>query len=126
MEDIYLESSDYTPRVVLNRTDNIIEFTGKSYPSNTFEFFDPIMKWLKEYIKISQDEVTVVKFNLIYINSSTNQVLFEIFDLFYEEKRENLKIIFFNDHDEDDYEEDELFEDLSEEFPDLDIQLVRG
>lgn len=122
MESLFIKQSEYTPNVILDLDKNLIEFEGKCYPNNAFDFFEPIMNWLKEYIETYKDSLSTINIKLIYINSSTNQILFEIFDLFNDNKASNTKVYFYVDKEDED--EIDMYEDFKEEFPDLDIQIA--
>ena len=121
MKNINLEETTYTPRVVLDAKNHLIEFEGKCYPNNSFEFFNPITTWLEEYIETISDEKITMNMQLSYFNSSTNQILFIIFDLFAEKCPNNLTVNWFCEEKiSSDYED---YEDFSCEFEDINFQL---
>ena len=124
MDDILLEQSDNSPKVVMNQEKGFIEFEGKSYPENTFAFYRPITEWLKQYFKYYMDEkkVTIMNFKFLYFNSATTQIIFEILDIVEEFNVENIKIYWFYEEDNKNGLED--YEDYSEEFPMLNIKAV--
>jgi len=124
MENILLEETDNSPKVILNQEEALIEFEGKSYPENTFSFYRPITEWLKKYFKycIQTDKTTVINFKFLYFNSATTQIIFEILDIIEESQSDNLKIYWFYDKDNKNGFED--YEDYSEEFPSLNIEAV--
>ena len=122
MNDILLEQSENTPKVIMSQDKGLIEFEGKSYPENTFAFYRPITEWLKEYFKSYTDEnkLTTVNFKFLYFNSATTQIIFEILDIFQDSNNKNIKIYWFYDKENRNGLED--YEDYSEEFPALNIE----
>jgi len=122
MNDILLDQSESTPKVIMNQEKGLIEFEGKSYPENTFAFYRPITEWLKEYFKNFTDEhkQTTVNFKFLYFNSATTQIIFEILDIIQDSNIKNIKIYWFYDKENKNGLED--YEDYSEEFPELNIE----
>jgi len=122
MNDILLEQSENTPKVIMSQAKGLIEFEGKSYPENTFAFYRPITEWLKYYFNNhpNENEVTTVNFKFLYFNSATTQIIFEILDIFQDSNIKNMKIYWFYDKENKNGLED--YEDYSEEFPALNIE----
>lgn len=124
MDNIFLEQRDNSPKVIMDKDRAFIEFEGKSYPENTFAFYRPITEWLKWYFKYHNDDtkITTINFKLLYFNSATTQIIFEILDIVEEAKSKNIKINwFYNKENQNGYED---YEDYSEEFPQLNIEAV--
>jgi len=119
---IEIEGSENSPKVILNFKEGKIEITGESYPENTFDFYQPILAWLYDYFNAPQ-KITTVDLNLLYFNSSTVQVLFEIFDIF-QEKREETKLIINWHYDKDDIDWQDDFHYFAEEFEMLKFNAV--
>jgi len=122
MNDILLERSENTPKVIMNQTKGLVEFEGKSYPENTFAFYRPITEWLKHYFNNypNKNKVTTINFKFLYFNSATTQIIFEILDIFQDSDVKNIKIYWFYDKENKNGLED--YEDYSEEFPKLNIE----
>jgi len=122
MNDILLEKSENTPKVIMSQAKGLIEFEGKSYPENTFAFYRPLTEWLKYYCNNCSDKnsVTIVNFKFLYFNSATTQIIFEILDIFQDSNLKNIKIYWFYDKENKNGLED--YEDYSEEFPLLNIE----
>jgi hypothetical protein len=120
MEDIYIAATENSPKVILSYNEGLIEFEGKCYPENTFDFFDPIMSWLTAYFDGNSAFYTKINIKLTYFNSATTQVLFDIFDTVQDGTYSNLEIYWYYDAEDETGLED--FEDYSAEFPDLNIQ----
>jgi hypothetical protein len=74
MDPLLVEATDCTPYVCLNKDSNIFEITGKSKPTNVFEFYDPILNWLDQYME-SPNPKTVLSIKLEYLNSASAKVI---------------------------------------------------
>jgi len=124
MDNLLLEQSDNSPKVIMDRDRAFIEFEGKSYPENTFAFYRPITEWLKRYFKHGNDEnkSITMNFKLTYFNSATTQIIFEILDIIEDSEVKNIEIYWFYDEENSNAFED--YEDYSEEFPELNIKAV--
>jgi len=122
MEKLVIEETKYTPKIELD-PNGTISLTGKSYPENTFEFYQPMMDWVKEYFENNPAEVTTVNMEITYFNSSSSKLFFDFFDLL-EENSEEHKIKINWIYDEENESAEEAGEDFIEDFEDLDIKLV--
>lgn len=122
MQDIHLQTTDNSPEVILSYTDGLIELGGKSYPENTFEFYEPIIDWLKEYFDGYARDITIINIKLTYFNSATTQILFDILDVVSEGTKDELIFNWYYDAQNENGLED--YEDFSQEFEDLNIQAI--
>jgi len=123
MTNLNLQDTKYTPKIDLDAENGVISLVGKSYPENTFEFYKPMMEWLKEYFDGNAKEVTTVNMEIIYFNSSSSKLFFDFFDLLDEVKDKNtIKINWI--YDEENESAEEAGEDFIEDFEDLNIALV--
>ncbi len=122
MENINIDQTDNSPKVTLDSDNGFIEFEGKSYPENTFDFYEPITKWIEEYFKNKEKDTTTVNFKLTYFNSATTQILFDILDAIQDGKSNEVVVNWYYDANNENGMED--YEDYSDEFEDLDIQAI--
>jgi hypothetical protein len=122
MENLNIEETKYTPKITLD-VGGTITLVGKSYPENTFEFYAPMMDWVKEYFDGNAADTTTVNLEITYFNSSSSKLFFDFFDLLEESSEDNtIKINWIYDVDNESAEE--AGEDFIEDFEDLDIELV--
>ncbi|MCK5294655.1 MAG: DUF1987 domain-containing protein [Arcobacteraceae bacterium] len=122
MENLNIEATKYTPKITLDAS-GTISLVGKSYPENTFEFYAPMMDWIKEYFETSAQDITTVNMEITYFNSSSSKLFFDFFDLLEENSDDNtIKINWI--FDEENESAEEAGEDFIEDFEDLDINLV--
>jgi len=90
MKFLRIESSKFTPGIILDPTHNILEFYGFSLPENAIEFYQPVIEWLRvlknELLQENPDHRKDINaiFKLVYYNSSSLRQLVEIFQIFSE------------------------------------------
>lgn len=123
METLKIEETKYTPSIELNQSTGTISIIGKSYPENTFEFYEPVMKWIEEYFDGNAIEETTINLEIIYFNSSSSKLFFDFFDLL-EENNNDHKITINWIYDEENESALEAGEDFQEDFEDLTINLL--
>ena len=122
MENLHIEATKYTPEIILD-INGTISMKGKSYPENTFEFYEPVMHWVEKYFEEAAQEKTVVNLEIIYFNSSSSKLFFDFFDLL-EEESTNKQIEVNWIYDVDNESAMEAGEDFIEDFEKLTINLV--
>ena len=122
MNNINIKQELDTPHVILSYEEGLIEFIGKSYPDNAFTFYEPIISWITQYFNEESQAHTTINIKLIYFNSATNQILYNILDIVNNDASKSLQINWYYHEEDDDSLED--YEDIAEEFPDLNIQTI--
>lgn len=123
MENLKIEETKYTPSIDMNKDTGVISIKGKSYPENTFEFYEPVMKWLEDYFNGNACDKTTVNMEIIYFNSSSSKLFFDLFDLL-EENKDGNEIEVNWIYDEENESAQEAGEDFIEDFEELKINLV--
>lgn len=124
MEKKIIEQSSFVPEITLDPDQGLIEFSGKSYPENTFEVYEPVINWLKEYFDGNARERTVVNVEIPYFNSSSSKVLYDIFSLLNDATIDgnNIEVNWIYDKEDDSTEEDGM--DFREDFDELMFNLI--
>lgn len=77
MEALQIEPYLQTPEINFNPNSGEMEIIGKSYPADAIEFYQPIVKWIKEYAE-SPAESTKVICEVEYLNSASQKQLVEV------------------------------------------------
>jgi len=122
-DKIYKEPTNYTPKIDLDPEKQKFEFSGVSRPEDTYEFYEPLLSWVEEYVnnileKYDQNkllnETFIIAFDFKYMNSSSSKYIFQIISNFKKlfDKRLNLNIFWYYDDLDDQILEDG--EDFSE------------
>jgi len=106
MEPLYLDATDETPEVKLDKDKNVFEFSGKSLPEDVVSFYNPVMDWFDQYSDQLND-VTVVKFRLDYFNTASSKMILDILLKLeeFQESGKDVKIKWLFAEDDEDMEE---------------------
>lgn len=123
MTKIYLEATKFTPEVLLDADAKLIKFVGKSYPENTFAFYEPIVDWLREFFEEAKNGVAI-EFDITYFNSSSSKLFFDLFDVFEEAANDGTKLSIKWFYDAENDTAKEAGEDFKDDFEGLDFELV--
>lgn len=78
MKTLQLQPTEYTPLIILDPINYRFIFRGESYPENTFEFYEPILEWFRDFL--SQKKDMIVEMELTYLNSSSLKSFYDIFE----------------------------------------------
>ena len=123
MENFIIKETKYTPEVNFNTQEGILNIKGNSYPENTLEFYDPILKLLENFFKKTKREKIELNIEIVYFNSSSSRVFFEIFDLI-EDFSDKLGFTINWIYESDNEGILEIGEDFREDFEKLDFNLI--
>ncbi|WKN45589.1 DUF1987 domain-containing protein [Tunicatimonas pelagia] len=111
----------YTPHVYFDPHKGYCLLEGESYLENTWEFYEHLCSWLREYTK-TQKPLTF-DFKMIYFNTSSSKGILEIMLLLkdYEDRGGEVKINWYYPEEDDDIleEAEDFIEDTQ-----LDIELI--
>lgn len=114
MEILKIESTEDSPRIIMDKASNILEITGRSLPEDVNSFYEPMMNWIEEYAKAPLD-VTVFNFKLTYFNTASSKIILDILTLFEEMIEEGHQVLVrwhYLEEDEDMMEAGEEYSDM--------------
>lgn len=103
MEAFTTESDLDIPNIILDKDNNIFEFSGRSLPEDADEFFEPIMEWVNIYVQIPNPE-TKLEFRMDYFNTASSKCILEFLEKFEALANEgkSVKVVwYYNTMDED-------------------------
>ncbi|MDD2565176.1 MAG: DUF1987 domain-containing protein, partial [Salinivirgaceae bacterium] len=103
MDPLYIEGTDESPDIMLDKSAGKFEFTGKSLPEDVKAFYGPVLDWLDGYIAEPNPE-TIVNFKMDYFNSASAKQIMDIMTCFEKVHLKGLKVLirwYFYDDDED-------------------------
>lgn len=84
MEPLFLEPTEYTPKVSFNPEENLFEISGFSRPENVMDFYKPLLKWLEDYKEQlnqrqnSQSNRLTLNLRMTYFNSASSKYIVDI------------------------------------------------
>ena len=123
MTALRIDPSDFSPKVILDPTQNLFEFSGESRPENTSKFYVPILQWLEQYQnilywekdKMNNSPTKVFEFKFDYFNSTSAKFIMDILMQLDKMAQENYPIKakwYYDKRDEDMKESGEEFSKL--------------
>ena len=74
MEVLCIESTEITPKVILDKDKGIFEMQGKSLPENAKKFYLPIIEWFSLYLDCPNDK-TVLLIDFDYFNTASSKMI---------------------------------------------------
>jgi len=77
MEIIKIQGTEDTPKVILDKDNDIMEISGRSLPEDVASFYEPILNWLNEYAE-SPSNKTIFNFKLVYFNTASSKLLLDV------------------------------------------------
>jgi hypothetical protein len=114
METIKIQGTEDTPKITLDKDNEIMEISGRSLPEDVTSFYDPVLAWLDEYSQ-SPNKQTIFNFKLVYFNTASSKLLLDIL-MKLEEIHENGNEVLIRWHFPED---DEDMEEAGEEYADI-------
>ncbi len=124
MENLHIEATKYTPEIKLDADNGLLSFAGKSYPENTFDFYQPTLEWINAYFEEKAQKKTVIEMDIIYFNSSSSKLFFDLFDILEEAHEDGKDITIRWLYDAENENALEAGEDFKEDFESLSFDLI--
>jgi hypothetical protein len=110
MQAINIESTEDTPKVILDASAGKFEMSGRSLPEDAAEFYQPILDWLDAY-NSSPNPETTFEVKLEYFNTASSKLILDVLTKL--EDIDGVTIHWYY------YEDDEDMEEAGEEFSEL-------
>ncbi|OJJ19904.1 hypothetical protein BKI52_15600 [marine bacterium AO1-C] len=80
MKSLLIEQSNDTPLISFDIEQNKFEIKGESYSDDANYFYEPVLEWLRRFLKNNQEPLTF-NFYLVYFNTSSSSVFFQILEM---------------------------------------------
>src|SRR6187431_2536279 len=80
MNILFVEATQDTPKIMLNKGEGIFELAGRSILEDPNSFYDPVVEWLNDYAQ-QPNPSTVFTFKLNYFNSSSSKVIYDMLNV---------------------------------------------
>jgi hypothetical protein len=73
-----LKGSKESPEVMFDKETKVFSISGRSLPEDSFQFYQPVIEWMREYVK-DPLPLTELKTHFEYFNSSSIKQLLILF-----------------------------------------------
>lgn len=80
MENFYNPPDHFIPEINFNATTGELMIAGESFHEYSVEFYQPIFDWLRKFLSIPNQKVTM-NFRMTYFNTNTSRRFLEFFDM---------------------------------------------
>jgi hypothetical protein len=100
MNNLFIKGTSKTPEIEF--TPGNIKISGRSIPEDSLSFYQPVIKWIEEYITLPEQS-TKVSISIEYINSGSNRFLYNIIKLIEDcySKGNDVSISWYYEEDDD-------------------------
>jgi hypothetical protein len=71
MKELIIEQTSKTPQIDLNQVTGDLLFSGRSIPENATKVYEPVLKWVTEYI-LEANPTTNLRLDLEYFNTASS------------------------------------------------------
>jgi hypothetical protein len=110
MENLIIKENPdmpFYPAVHFDAETGVCEISGESYMEETYRFYDPIIKWIKQYTDEEKKPLTF-NFKLTYFNTSSSKLILDLIDVMknYEKQGGNVKVNWFYDPEDPDMQDE--------------------
>ncbi len=122
MENLYIEATEYSPKVIFDVKSRKFELSGISRPEDVVAFFQTIIYKTESYIENVLNEnnnlevfVFNLRFDLTYMNSASSKYILQILDHFKKLYVNGAKIVvewYYEDIDDQIFEDGEDLSDV--------------
>jgi hypothetical protein len=106
-KELLIKAESKTPSINFDAKTGLMQIHGYSLPENSFEFYNPILKWLDEYI-LSPNEKTEFDIRLVVLNTSSSKMFIDIFrkiNIMVEQDSSVVKVVWYYEIDDEDLHE---------------------
>ena len=80
MDNLILDESKHTPRIVCNGQKGEISIVGKACHEDTFEYYEPVMQWIEDYFNDTPKKVTTINLEITSFNANGSILFFDLLD----------------------------------------------
>ncbi len=123
MDNLNIDATKCTPGIQADSESGTIEIRGKSYPENPLEFYQPLLDWVDKYLKSDRTAIIVI-FEILYFNSSTSKVFYDLFDILKETRQMGKNVEIYWQYNSENSSAEEAGEELKADFQSMNISLV--
>jgi len=78
MEPFIIHATEDTPEIVFDSDNDIYKISKISVPEDAYEFYLPVIQWVKRFSETPVGARVVVEFDLEYVNSASAKQLIQL------------------------------------------------
>ncbi len=103
MKKLLIPELESQPGILFDPEKKVLRMWGRACPEDAFEFYEPVIRWLEEYLETEPQDLTF-EFALTYYNTATSKVIMKILQMLEQlhKKTGNVKIVWYYMPDDED------------------------
>lgn len=116
MDKLIIKASDDNPEIILDKENCLFKIEGKSLPEDVNTFYEPVLKWLKQY-STNPLKKTTLAFKFSYFNTASSKKILDILLILEEIIKKGAGILvkwYYPDYDEDMKEAGEEYSEMTD------------
>lgn len=79
MHPLDIEMTSTSPLVRFDPQEATLRIEGESYPENSFEFYGPVLNWVRQ--TLDESKILRVDVHVSYMNSSSTKCILDLLDI---------------------------------------------
>jgi hypothetical protein len=76
--DLNIPKSDDTPEIRSELSRGTLTISGRSFPENAYQFYQPLLQWIREFADDNPRKPLEVNLDLDYFNSSSGRFILKM------------------------------------------------
>ena len=80
MKALVIKATKSTPGIDFNTVANTLLIEGESYPEDAAKFYNPILRWVRDFLDQACG-VVVLESRIVYLNTSSSKCMMSLLDL---------------------------------------------
>jgi len=78
MESLFIQATEDTPLVNYNIEANVFLISGRSYPENAIDFYEPVIAWIEQLFAEIEHETYIFEFDFEYFNTASSKQIMKM------------------------------------------------
>lgn len=100
--DLNIPKSEDTPEIRSDLNRGTLSISGRSFPENAFQFYQPLLQWIREFADEYPRKALEVHLDLDYFNSSSGRFILEMLTtLEQQDPRSHYSVKWYTDHNDE-------------------------
>jgi hypothetical protein len=117
MDKLNFAGTEDTPAILIDRTQELFQISGRSLPENVTSFYKPVIEWLELFSESPTEKLTF-EVRLEYFNTASSKIILDILMKLEEIHQVGASLIkvnwYYDERDDDMLEAGEEYKDLVE------------
>jgi len=109
LETFIINSTDITPQVTFDPSENQFEISGRSIPADADQLYSAVNSWVNSFVKSHKEGISL-NMNLEYFNTASHKYIAELFRMLKESSPESTINWYYHVDDDEMKQVGEIFD----------------